>query len=80
MHSEFVLCSSSDGSGQGRLAEHLIRMDFVFPDELGYLPFAQAGGPLLFHPISRLDCVVELILVKLTECGKQKIELARFAC
>jgi hypothetical protein len=24
------------------------------PPELGYLPFAQSGGQLLFHPISRL--------------------------
>jgi DNA replication protein DnaC len=29
-------------------------MDFVVLDELGYLPFAQAGGQLLFHLISRL--------------------------
>jgi DNA replication protein DnaC len=29
-------------------------MDFVVFDELGYLPFAQSGGPLLFHLISRL--------------------------
>ena len=29
-------------------------MDFVVFDELGYLPFAQAGGQLLFHLISRL--------------------------
>jgi hypothetical protein len=29
-------------------------MDFVILDELGYLPFAQAGGQLLFHLISRL--------------------------
>jgi DNA replication protein DnaC len=28
--------------------------DFVILDELGYLPFAQAGGQLLFHLISRL--------------------------
>jgi DNA replication protein DnaC len=39
---------------QGRLAEHLTRMDFIVLDELGYLPFAQAGGQLLFHLISRL--------------------------
>jgi DNA replication protein DnaC len=39
---------------QGRLADHLIRMDFVILDELGYLPFAQSGGQLLFHLISRL--------------------------
>ena len=39
---------------QGRLAEHLTRMDFIMLDELGYLPFAQSGGQLLFHLISRL--------------------------
>jgi DNA replication protein DnaC len=39
---------------QGRLADHLCRMDFVVLDELGYLPFAQSGGQLLFHLISRL--------------------------
>jgi DNA replication protein DnaC len=34
---------------QGRLAEHLTRMDFIVLDELGYLPFAQSGGqPRLF--------------------------------
>ncbi|WLA47927.1 IS21-like element helper ATPase IstB [Bradyrhizobium elkanii] len=39
---------------QGRVADHLIRLDFVVLDELGYLPFAQAGGQLLFHLVSRL--------------------------
>jgi DNA replication protein DnaC len=39
---------------QGRLADHLARLDFMVLDELGYLPFAQAGGQLLFHLISRL--------------------------
>jgi len=39
---------------QGRLAEHLARFDFLILDELGYLPFAQSGGQLLFHLISRL--------------------------
>jgi DNA replication protein DnaC len=39
---------------QGRLTEYLTRMDFVVLDELGYLPFAQTGGQLLFHLISRL--------------------------
>src|SRR5437660_4960801 len=29
-------------------------MDFIVLDELGYLPFAQAGGQLLFHLVSRL--------------------------
>ncbi len=39
---------------QGRLAERLTRMNFVVLDELGYLPFAQSGGQLLFHLVSRL--------------------------
>ena len=39
---------------QGRIADYLTRMDFVVFDELGYLPFAQAGGQLLFHLVSRL--------------------------
>ena len=39
---------------QGRLADHLTRMNFIVLDELGYLPFAQAGGQLLFHLVSRL--------------------------
>ena len=39
---------------QGRMADYLTRMDFVVLDELGYLPFAQAGGQLLFHLVSRL--------------------------
>jgi DNA replication protein DnaC len=41
-------------SRQGRLADYLTRMDFVILDELGYLPFAQTGGQLLFHLVSRL--------------------------
>ena len=39
---------------QGRTAEHLVRLDLVILDELGYLPFAQSGGQLLFHLVSRL--------------------------
>jgi DNA replication protein DnaC len=39
---------------QGRLADFLTRLDFVILDELGYLPFAQTGGQLLFHTVSRL--------------------------
>jgi DNA replication protein DnaC len=38
----------------GKMAEHLARVDLVVLDELGYLPFAQTGGQLLFHLISRL--------------------------
>jgi hypothetical protein len=39
---------------QGRLAEHLTRMDFIVLNEPGYLPFAQSVGQLLFHLVSRL--------------------------
>jgi len=39
---------------QGRTADPLCRLDFLVLDELGYLPFAQTGGKLLFHLISRL--------------------------
>jgi DNA replication protein DnaC len=38
----------------GRLALNLVRMDVVILDELGYLPFSQAGGALLFHLLSKL--------------------------
>ena len=38
----------------GRLVESLLRMDLVILDELGYLPFSQAGGALLFHLLSKL--------------------------
>src|SRR6202035_4102559 len=46
--------SEARGGRQGRLADYLTRLDFVVLDELGYLPFAQTGGQLLFHLISRL--------------------------
>jgi DNA replication protein DnaC len=39
---------------QGRMADYLSRVDFIIFDELGYLPFAQSGGQLLFHLVSRL--------------------------
>ena len=38
----------------GRLALALLRMDLVILDELGYLPFSQVGGALLFHLLSKL--------------------------
>ncbi|AHI24881.1 MULTISPECIES: IS21-like element helper ATPase IstB [Acetobacteraceae] len=46
--------ADSRAARAGRLAEQLGRLDFVILDELGYLPFAQSGGQLLFHMISRL--------------------------
>ena len=38
----------------GRLAMSLMRLDLIILDELGYLPFSQAGGALLFHLLSKL--------------------------
>ena len=38
----------------GRLADQLTRVHLVVLDELGYLPFAQSDGQLLFHLVSRL--------------------------
>jgi DNA replication protein DnaC len=38
----------------GRIASTLLRLDLVVLDELGYLPFSQAGGALLFHLLSKL--------------------------
>lgn len=38
----------------GRLALSLMNVDLVILDELGYLPFSQAGGALLFHLLSKL--------------------------
>ena len=39
---------------QGKLALRLMQLDRVILDELGYLPFSQAGGALLFHLLSKL--------------------------
>ena len=38
----------------GQLAHKLSTVDLVVLDELGYLPFSQAGGALLFHLINKL--------------------------
>ena len=38
----------------GRISATLMHMDLVILDELGYLPFSQAGGALLFHLLSKL--------------------------
>ena len=39
---------------QGRLANRFAHADLIILDELGYLPFSQAGGALLFHLLSKL--------------------------
>ncbi len=36
----------------GNLAKKLVQVDVVILDELGYLPFPEYGGALLFHLIS----------------------------
>ncbi|WP_016956484.1 IS21-like element helper ATPase IstB [Catenovulum agarivorans] len=38
----------------GRTATRLANCDLVVLDELGYVPFSQAGGTLLFHLLSKL--------------------------
>ena len=38
----------------GKLAFALMRIDLIILDELGYLPFSQTGGALLFHLLSKL--------------------------
>lgn len=46
----------------GSLASRLSKVDFVVLDELGYLPFSQVGGALLFHLISTLYEQTSLIV------------------
>lgn len=38
----------------GQIAHRLMYADLLILDELGYLPFSQAGGALLFHLLSKL--------------------------
>lgn len=38
----------------GQLAYRLMFVDMVILDEMGYLPFTQSGGALLFHLLSKL--------------------------
>ena len=46
----------------GRLANRMMHADLVILDELGYLPFSQAGGALLFHFMSKLYERTSLII------------------
>jgi DNA replication protein DnaC len=46
----------------GTLARKLIQIDAVILDELGYLPFPESGGVLLFHLISQLYERTSLII------------------
>jgi DNA replication protein DnaC len=47
---------------QGQIAQRLGHADLVILDELGYLPFSQRGGALLFHLISKLYERTSLII------------------
>ena len=47
---------------QGRLANRLVHVDLLILDELGYLPFSQVGGALLFHLLSKLYEKTSLII------------------
>jgi DNA replication protein DnaC len=38
----------------GNLAKQMVQVDALILDELGYLPFPESGGALLFHLISQL--------------------------
>jgi DNA replication protein DnaC len=46
----------------GQTAHRLAHTDLVILDELGYLPFSQAGGALLFHLVSKLYERTSLII------------------
>tara|TARA_R110002096_G_scaffold393793_1_gene588842 strand:- start:156 stop:926 length:771 start_codon:yes stop_codon:yes gene_type:complete len=46
----------------GKLANRMVHADLVILDELGYLPFSQAGGALLFHFMSKLYERTSLII------------------
>jgi len=46
----------------GKLARQLMKLDFVVLDELGYLPFSQAGAARLFHLVSGCYEVTSLII------------------
>lgn len=46
----------------GNLAKQLLHMDAVILDELGYLPFPDSGGALLFHLISQIYEKTSLII------------------
>jgi len=49
-----VLEREKSAGKAGRLALLLGNVDLVILDELGYLPFSQSGGALLFHLLSKL--------------------------
>ncbi len=54
----------------GRLAASLVNMDLVILDELGYLPFSQAGGALLLHLLSKLYEHTSVLITTTLACAE----------
>jgi DNA replication protein DnaC len=46
----------------GRLATQMEKMDILVLDELGYLPFSENGGQLIFHLLSKIQANTSLII------------------
>lgn len=49
-----LLEAEKNAGKAGQIAHRLLYVDLVILDELGYLPFSQSGGALLFHLLSKL--------------------------
>lgn len=51
----------------GQITSRLMHTDLVILDEMGYLPFSQTGGALLFHLMSKLyECTSMIITTNLS--------------
>ena len=46
----------------GRLAKQMEKMDILVLDELGYLPFSENGGQLIFNLLSKIQATTSLII------------------
>ncbi|OOF74459.1 transposase [Rodentibacter caecimuris] len=52
---------------QFKLVPQMVRQDVIILDELGYLPFSQKGGALLFHFMSQLHENTSVIITTILE-------------